>query len=140
MIGEGETGTSAKTDETGMIRQQVNRNQRASMLAKSTTGGELSTGLTTRPDGSQALSRREPAQKPTRPYPTCTYSYRRTCVALPETRKTGLSSNERHGGRVTVVVVGVTSHQGARESRAQGKGSQVLSFKSGTDGGVRPHE
>ena len=32
--------------------------------------------------------------------------------------------------RVVVVVVGVTPHQGARESRAQGQGPQVSSFKS----------
>jgi len=65
------------------------------------------------------------------------------CVQLPENpyrssgvehraiRKAGLSSIERYGGRVTVVVVGVTSHQGTRESRVQGEGSQVLSSKYG---------
>jgi hypothetical protein len=31
---------------------------------------------------------------------------------------------------VTAVVVGLTTHQGARESRVQGEGSQVKSFKT----------
>ena len=33
-------------------------------------------------------------------------------------------------GRVAVVVVGVTPHQGARESLVQGKGPQVLAFQT----------
>lgn len=43
--------------------------------------------------------------------------------------KAGLSSIERCGGRVAVVVVGVTPYQGTRESRVQGEGPQMLSFK-----------
>lgn len=42
-----------------------------------------------------------------------------------DNREAGLNRIEQQGDGVTVVVVGVTSHRGARESRAQGEGSQV---------------
>jgi hypothetical protein len=35
-----------------------------------------------------------------------------------------------HRGSVAVVVVGVTTHQGARESLAQGEGPQVKAFQA----------
>ena len=36
------------------------------------------------------------------------------------------TGREPYGDGVPVVVVGVTSHQGGRESRLQGKGAQVI--------------
>jgi hypothetical protein len=36
------------------------------------------------------------------------------------------TGREPYGDGVPVVVVGVTSHQGGRESRPQGKGAQVI--------------
>ena len=44
--------------------------------------------------------------------------------------KASLSGIEQDGGGVTIVVVGVTPHQGARENRVQGEGSQVLFLKA----------
>lgn len=120
----------AKIDETGLIRQSE-LYPMCFHVGEIHPGGELRPGLTSRPDGSQALGKRELARKPTQPYLTCTYSYRRTRIALPGNWKAGLSSIERCGDRVSVVVVGVTIHQGARESRVQGEGTQVLFFKSG---------
>ena len=88
----------------------------------------------------KAFKRKEPAWKSTQPYPSYTYSYRRTCCVLPPQWKAGLSSIERNRDGVTVVVVGVTSHRGAWESHAQGKGSQTMSFKQmDTNGGDRPY-
>jgi hypothetical protein len=45
---------------------------------------------------------------------------------FPGKGKAGLSSSEPAGDGVVIVVVGVTSHQGAWESHAQGKGPQTL--------------
>ena len=52
-----------------------------------------------------------------------------THLALPS-GKASLSGIEQDGRGVTIVVVGVTPHQGARESRVQGEGSQVLFLKT----------
>jgi hypothetical protein len=49
------------------------------------------------------------------------------------TAKTNAGSptgREPHGGGVPIVVVGVTSHQGGRESRPQGEGAQVVRLSS----------
>jgi hypothetical protein len=45
-----------------------------------------------------------------------------TNVGLPTGR-------EPHGYGVPIVVVGVTTHQGGRESRPQGKGAQVTGHR-----------
>lgn len=39
------------------------------------------------------------------------------------------AASAAHQGRVAVVVVGVTAHRGARESRVQGEAPQVMSFQ-----------
>ena len=56
-------------------------------------------------------------------------SYQRTAY-LSSSEVAGLGSIENRQGTVAVVVVGVTPHQGERESRSQGKGPQVKSFKT----------
>jgi hypothetical protein len=76
-------------------------------------------------DDSQALKLREPVRKPTRPYPV-------VLVQLPENlyrslsamREAGLSSIERYRGRAIVVVVGITSHRGARNTAYRAKGGR----------------
>jgi hypothetical protein len=61
----------------------------------------------------------------------CLCSYQRTSIHLPwETGKPAWAVKGEGRGTVTVVVVGVASHQGARESLVQGEGSQVKSFRS----------
>jgi len=40
------------------------------------------------------------------------------------------TGREPHGDGVPIVVVGVTSHQGGRESRPQGEGAQVIEMSS----------
>src|SRR5216683_1032147 len=52
-------------------------------------------------------------------------------VALGSTTRTNAGSPagcEPRGDGVPVVVVGVTTHQGGRESRLQGKGAQVTGY------------
>jgi hypothetical protein len=52
-------------------------------------------------------------------------------VTLGRTSRTNAGSpvgREPHGDGVPIVVVGVTAHQGGRESRLQGKGAQVTGY------------
>jgi hypothetical protein len=52
-------------------------------------------------------------------------------VTLARTTRTNVGSPnglESYGDGVPVVVVGVTTHQGGRESRLQGKGAQVTGY------------
>ena len=54
-------------------------------------------------------------------------------VTLGRTTRTNAGSpagREPQGDGVPVVVVGVTTHQGGRESRLQGKGPQVTGYPS----------
>lgn len=55
-------------------------------------------------------------------------SYQGTGLRLPLRGGRFGAANAAGQGRVAVVVVGVTPHRGVRESRAQGKGLQVMSF------------
>jgi hypothetical protein len=53
-------------------------------------------------------------------------------VTLSRTTRTNVGSptgREPYGDGVPVVVVGVTTHQGGRESRPQGKGAQVTGYR-----------
>jgi hypothetical protein len=52
-------------------------------------------------------------------------------VTLGRTTRTNAGSpagRELHGDGVPIVVVGVTTHQGRRESRLQGEGAQVAGY------------
>jgi hypothetical protein len=54
-------------------------------------------------------------------------------VTLGRTTETNAGSptgREPHGDVVPIVVVGLTTHQGGRESRPQGKGAQVTGYSS----------
>lgn len=132
------------TDEIGVKRQRELYTSVAPCwrnLRRSIDAGSWNRACSLDQPVYKAFNRKEPARKSTYPYLSYTYSYRRTCCAFPLRRKAGLSSNEQSRDGVTVVVVGVTSHQGVRESRTQGEGSQIVFFKSiGTDGGDRPYE
>src|SRR5262249_60901809 len=70
--------------------------------------------------------RRERARKSTLACLWCLCSYQGTGLLLPAyTGRLAGAVSEAGWGRVAVVVVGVTSHQGARESLVQGEGPQV---------------
>ena len=62
-------------------------------------------------------------------------------VTLSRTTRTNVGSptgREPYGDGVPVVVVGVATHQGGRESRLQGKGAQVAGYRG--PGGMRNAE
>ena len=62
-------------------------------------------------------------------------------VTLLHTTRTNVGSptgREPYGDGVPVVVVGVTTHRGGRESRPQGKGAQVTGYPR--PGGMRNAE
>ena len=62
-------------------------------------------------------------------------SLRRSTTFLDDETRDGLTQRvpgrESQGYGVLVVVVGVTSHQGERESRSQGEGEQVNAILKG---------
>jgi hypothetical protein len=81
--------------------------------------------------GLQSPRRWERARKSTLAYLRYLCSYQGTDLHLPLVGRPAWAANDAARGRVTVVVVGVTSHQGDDSAVSQGEGSQVKAFNSG---------